>query len=372
MSEFEKKETGAPASRGGDVRDASVASDARPFDALKNQTVAKYLLIALVSVAVIVAAVAAMVVSSKRAETAAALAEKAESEAAKAKSVAKTAAANAAAEDAKARAKEAEAKAAADNRKAKASEAEVAKEAAAKAESDRKAAIENRAAREAEAAKARDTREAAKIAAETAASEKAKAVESAKAEKAAAEKAAYELETEKIRSEASIAEAKRLENLKIDYQTWASNLREKEQELLERERALTPEKTITDLPGGGLEDTVIDADGNVRKQVKVVYRAEDDKTLPRSSRQLAKTLRELDEMASNETSRVRAAIVTPLEKEYAQALKEDRVLDANYIADAIKLLYPDWKFTVEETKETEGTEETEQDLTTKGNNETNL
>ncbi len=325
------------------------------------------------AIAVIVAAVAAIVVSSKRAETATALAEKAANEAAKAKAVAKTAAANAAAEEAKARAKEAEAKAAEDNRKAKKLEAEAANEAAKKAESDRQAEAERRAAKEAEASAARDTREAAKAKSDAAASEKAKAAAEAKAEQHKADKAAYEKETERLRSERVIADAKKLELGKIDFETWASNLREWEQDLTDRERALTPEKTITDLNwAGGMEDSVFDEDGKLCKRAKVVYRAEDDKTLPRSSRELAKAERELGEMASNETARVRAAIVTPMEREYAQALKEDRVLDANYIADAIKLLYPDWKFTVEEAKETEGTKESEQDLTTKGNNETNL
>ncbi len=334
----------------------------------------KYSLIALVAVAVIVAAVAVMVVSSKRAETATALAEKAANETAKAKAEQKMAEANAAAEKAKERTAADTAKTAAENRKAKEAEAAAAAEASKKAEADCKAAAENRKAKEAIAATAHDNRvaEADRKAASEATARA--AAEKAKAKKYEEAKAAYVKETERLRSERDMAEVKKLELLKVDFQTWASNLREKERELEDRERALTPEKTIVDLNwAGGMEDSVFDANGNLCKQPKKApCRVEDDPMLPRSSRQLAKSLRELDEMASNETARVRAAIVTPLEKEYVAARKDDRVLDANYIADAIRLLYPDWKYKGEETKETKGTEETKQDLNMKGNNEANL
>ena len=318
----------------------------------------KYALIALVAVAVIVAAVAAIVVSSKRAEVAAAMAEKAASDEARARSERKTAESNERAAANQKAAKDAEAKAAEDNRKTAEAEREAERLAVERADLELKAETKRLVANEAEAAIKHDEAEAERLRNDTATNETAKVEAEARAKEAVAKTAADNLKAKEIEKALAEDRKTRYEAWENDLLTLASELRDKERELEERERALAPERTITDLLGGDMEDTVFDENGNVCKKPKVAYRAEDDPKLPRSSRELAKAERELDEMASNETARVRAAIVTPLEKEYAQARKEDRVLDANYIADAIKLLYPDW----EEPKGTEGTKETEQDL----------
>ena len=366
MIDFEKKETGAPASRQGDVSDVRVVSDARPanngaspdFDNRKieksknrkmsrqvNPVYFKSALIALVAVAVIVAAIAAMVVSSKRAAEANAVAERAAAAAEKVQAELKTAEKAAAGEEAKARAKEADAKAAADNLKAK--EAEAKKSALEKetAALEREKAAELRKARDAEADAAKENRLAEKAKAEAALAEKQKADALAKAERAKADKAAEETAYEKLRSEKTIAEAKLLELRKTDFETLARDLREWQQDLEERERAITPEKTITDLNwAGGAEDSVIDADGTVRKKAKVPYLAENDRTLPCETRALAKAERLLQEAHDDGVTVVRSHLTASIERLYAQALKEDRVVDANYYRDVLKSLDPDWTF----------------------------
>lgn len=308
-----------------------------------------------VALAVLAAAGAAIVVSVNRSSEAQARAEAEAAAAEKATALAKAAAKTSEAEDAKARAAEAAREQAKEDRAAKEAaaeqaraEAEAAKERRAQAEAQRKQA-------EAEAETAKEKRLAAKLKSEAAADEKAKAVAVQKAEDAKAEAAADALATEKLRSEKVIAEAKLLELRKIDFETLERDLREWRQDLEERERALQPEKTVTDLAwAGGMEDTIIDAEGNVRKQEKKPYRAEDDRTLPRSTRRLARAERLADEAAAAEAAQVRTAIVAALERLYVAALKEDRVLDADYFRTALKSLYPDWEFKGEDPKQQTG------------------
>ncbi len=331
------------ASRGGDVSDVRGVSDARPLGALKNQAFFKAALIALVAIAVVVAAVAAMVVSSKRAAEANAVAERAAAEAEKAQAARKAAEKAAAAEEAKARAAEAEKAKAVELRKANEAEKEKAALEKERAALEREKAVELRKARDAEADAAKESRLAEKAKAEAALAEKQKADALARAEKAKAEKAAEETAYEKLRSEKTIAEAKLLELRKTDFETLARDLREWQQDLEERERAITPEKTVTDLNwAGGTEDSVIDADGTVRKKAKVPYLAENDRTLPRETRALAKAERLLQEAHDDGVTVVRSHLTASIERLYAQALKEDRVVDANYYRDVLKSLDPDW------------------------------
>ena len=215
-----------------------------------------------------------------------------------------------------------------------------------------KAESENRLAKEAAARLAEAERETAVLKAKTAADtakavadekEKAKAFENAEAHKAAAE--ADKLAAEKLRSEKVIAEAKMLELSKIEFAAWQRDLLELEQSLNEREMALKPEKTIADLAWvGGGEDVVVDKDGTLKKQVKKHYLAENDKALPYETRRLAKRERLIAEAQKRDAEKVREIIVSRIEKLYVEALKEDRIVDAEYYKENLKCLYPDWEF----------------------------
>lgn len=304
-----------------------------------------------VSLAVIAGAVAYIMDGMSREECARAEAEKA--------------AAIEAAAEAEARAARAEAEKAADEKRAAEQNAKAqkdAKEAAeieAKAQSDAKiAARENAKAKadqlkaaeiEREAAQERRKAEADRLKASEADKAVALARENAEALKAQAE--ADRLETEKLRSEKVIAEAKALELLKIDFATWQRDLTELEKELNELERALKPEKTIADLAWvGGGEDMEVGEDGVVKVKNRREYRAEDDMTLPRSSRDLARTERRISESTAENTAQVRSRIIKCLESMYVAALKEDRIVDADFYRASLKSLYPDWEFKPEEDK----------------------
>ena len=316
------------------------------------------------SLAVIAAAVSAAVVYVNRT--------KAELARADAEAEAATAAADA--EAAKARTSEKYAVAAAEKRRAaeanqKASEE--AKEKArierakaadeAKAAADKKAAAEASAkAERAKADAARAARDEAKAKAEAAKAEQATAKENAAAEEAKAEAEAARRDMEKLKADKVIAEAKLLELQKIDFETLARDLSEWKADLEERERALQPEKTVADLAwAGGMEDTIIDADGNVKKQEKVVYNAETDRTIPRESRRLAREERLVSEDFDKRSAEVRTTVVGALEALYRQALVEDRVVDANYYRANLKSLYPDWEFTLDDSAEKTNSKEGE-------------
>ena len=279
------------------------------------------------------------------------LAEAKEADAAKAESVRKTEKAAAEKAEAEKRAAEANARAQADAKEA----ARLEKEAA---ELKLKADGENSRAKEAAAKAAEAEREKAKLnakaaadAARTAADEKEKAKALANAEVAKAEAEADRLAAEKLRSEKVIAEAKALELQKIDFETWQRNLVELKQELEERERALEPEKTIADLAWvGGMDDKVVAADGTLKTVKKEKYLAENDRKLPKATRRLAKTERILSEAESGHVGAVRTNIVMTLEKLYVEAIKDDRVVDAEYYKANLKSLYPDWEFKSESNK----------------------
>ncbi len=306
----------------------------------------KILSVAAVSLAVVAAAVAAIVVSVNRSSEAQARAETEAAAAEKAMALAKAATKTAESEAAKTRAAEAGLEAAKETRAANAAAAEKAKAESEVAAAKRAQAEDLRKKAEADAEAAKENRLAAKLKAEAAAAEKAKAMALQKAEAAKAEAAADQLAVEKLRSEKVIAEAKLLELRKIDFETAERDLREWRQDLEERERALVPEKTVADLAwAGGMEDTVIDSEGNVRKQTKKPYRAEDDRSLPRATRNLARVEREVSETAAQEVARTRAAVVVALERLYVAALADDRVVDADYYRKVLKALYPDWTFT---------------------------
>ena len=308
----------------------------------------KTITIAAVSLAVVVAAIAAIVVSANRADEAKAYAEAEAAADDAAKAEEKTARAQKEAETAKLKTAEANAAAKADER--------AAAEANARAQADEKAAAaDNKAAAEANAAAerekadaARAVRDAAKATNETARIELQRTKEVAAAEQAKADAEAAKLAQEKLKADRIIAEAKALELRKIDYETLERDLLEWKIDLEERERALRPEKTIADLAwAGGMEDTIIDEKGNLKKQVKTVYDPEKDMELPEQSRRLAKTERKIREKQDAAGADARAKILKSMEKLYVDALREGRVIDSDFYKKSILSMYPDWKFTAE-------------------------
>ena len=310
----------------------------------------KHISIIAVCLAVIAAGTAAVVVSVKRSDEAKAYAEAEASAADKAAAVAKKAAKETEAESEKRRAAEQKAKAAADELAAQ----KLAKEKAtieAKAAADNKVASEANAKAEREKADAaRAARDEAKAKAEQAKAEQLKAREQASAEAARAEAEASKLAQEKLKADKIVAEAKLLELRKTDFVTLERELLAWKQDLEERERALQPEKTIADLSwAGGTEDTIIDADGNVKKQEKKVYDPEKDMSIPSESRKLARTSRIVREKHAKMAGETRDSVVTSLEALYVAALKDGRTVDAEFYRQSLLSMYPDWKFKGEGT-----------------------
>ena len=312
----------------------------------------KSITIVAVSLAVIVAAIAAIVVSANRADEAKAYAEAEAAQADQAAAEAKTERAQTDAEIAKRQAAEANAKAKADERAA-AEANERAKTAEQAAAADKTAAAEaNADAEEVKAVAARAIRDAAKLTNDTARVERERAKEAAVAEQAKADAEAAKLAQEKLKADRIIAEAKALELRKIDYETLERDLLEWKLDLEERERALKPEKTIADLEwAGGMDDTIIDEKGNVTKQIKKVYDPEKDMELPAESRRLARKNRKLREAQDAKIANTRETVVKAIEKLYVSALKEGRVIDADFYKKNILIMYPDWKFQGEQKVE---------------------
>ena len=244
---------------------------------------------------------------------------------------------------------------------AEASEKAAAANAAAK-EAEERTAVENRKAAEASAAEAKSRADearsrAAEAKAAAAAARDAKDAEAAKAEaeEAKAKTAADKLAADKVKAEKILAEAKLLELRRIDFETIERELAEWRRDLEERERALTPEKTIADLAwAGGQEDSVLDENGNVTKKTKEPYLVENDRSLPRASRSLAKAEREMREELAAQTEATRDSLVASLEKLYIAAVKEDRVTDADFYRRSIRSLSPTWRLGVDAVKSEEG------------------
>lgn len=223
-------------------------------------------------------------------------------------------------------------------------------EAKAAEEKAKAAAAESSAAAE-KAKEAAAVRDAEKARAETARLEKEKAEALAKAEAAKAEAAANALAKEKAAGERVIAEAKALELRQIDFATMAQQLAELKQELDEREAALRPEKTITDLVWLPDEETEVTADGKVKPKKKEPYLAEKDRSLPPETRALAKTARLVAQDEKERADITRAKVVKDLESLYVAAIRADSPVDAEYYRQVILSLYPDWKYAGEATDE---------------------
>ena len=311
-----------------------------------NKNLISYILL---GVTIIAAAVTMIVVSNNRATAAKAKAEAAASAEAQAEAEKKTAQANAAAEADKRRAAEADEKAAADRLAAEklAKETAILKEREAAARAEAESAAAEKSALEAKAAQA--NREAAKLQADAARDEKLKVEALRKSEEAKAAAEEAKRQTEALKDEKIIAEAKLLELQKINFEEFQQTLLEWKQDLEEREAALKPEKTIADLAWvGATDDMVVDEKGNLKRIERQEYRAENDRSLSAETRTLAKVSRERDEAEQAVAETVRSTILTTIEPLYVQAIKEDRVTDAEFYRKSIQALYPDWEFKLEE------------------------
>ena len=314
----------------------------------------KHISIIAVCLAVIAAGTAAVVVSINRSNEAKAYAEAEASAADAAAAEAKKTAKETEAESEKRRTAEQNAKAKADELAAQKLKNETAK-VDAKAAADSKAAAEANAKAEREKADAvRAERDKAKALAETAKAEQLKAREQAAAAAAKAAEETAILEREKLKADKILAEAKLLELRKTDFATLEHELLAWKLDLEERERALQPEKTIADLSwAGGKEDTIIDADGNVKKQEKKAYDPEKDLSLSPESRKLARAERIVRGKHEARAGATRDSIVTSLEALYVAALKGGRPIDAEFYRQSLLSMYPDWKFNAANEKQDE-------------------
>ena len=305
---------------------------------------AKIVSILAICVAVIVAGVSGVVISMQRADAARAAADKAASEETIASKRAReaeieraTAAQNARTAEAKAASEKAALAAAeAENEKLKlenenlASKKALAAEERAKADAEAKRAADLKAAKDAELKAAKENADAERAKAQAAADELARAE---------ATKAIREAETLKLK--VSMAE---LAAEKQRYEELNAELLDYQKELDERERALRPDKTIADVSWLPDDDLDIDENGRPRPKKKKPYLAEDDPNLTTETRELAKASRiraQTDGILAKDS---RTRVVAPLEKLYVAAVKEGRIVDAEYYRQVLKSMYPDWEF----------------------------
>ena len=238
---------------------------------------------------------------------------------------------------------EAEAKkAAADAEKAK-TDLEIASEAAKRAEAEKLKALAEAEKAKALAEEAAARRVIAKAEQEKAKADAAKAKADAEAEASKALAAQAELDKVKIASEKVLAEKALLDARISDIEDMERELLDFKRTLDERERALKPELTVRDIASADKksEATAIGA--------KLLD--ENDLSLPRESRTLAKAKRISLEAEAELLASMRTNTVQRLEKLYVTALVEDRVVDAEFYKNQIKAMYPDWKFTKKEKEE---------------------
>ena len=305
---------------------------------------AKIVSIIAICAAVIAAGISGVVISMQRADAARAAADKAASEETIATKKAReaeleraTAAQNAREAEAKAESEKAALAAAeAENEKLKLENQNLAEKRALAAEERAKADAEAKKAADLKAAKDAEL----KIAKENADAERSKAQAVAdELARAEATKAIREAETLKLKVSMSelAAEKQRYEELNaelLDYQ----------KELDERERALRPEKTIADLSWLPDEDTEVDENGRARPRKKEPKLPENDPTLSKGTRELAKANRIRAQADGILAEDARARVVAPIEKLYVAAVKDGRIVDAEYYRQVLKSMYPDWEY----------------------------
>lgn len=302
------------------------------------------------AVALVVASAATAYVFYSRGEEARLLALKAESDEEAARLALKKAKTEESAAKAREESARLEALAAAENRKASeaaseaaAFDAERAKSEAAIQEAAKIAARENSAAAIAE----RDAKKSLAAAAKDAA-EKARAEESAETARLAAAQAA--LEKERLSSGRVIAEAKLFEARQIDLAALERDLLEFKAALDERERALRPEKTTADLQWvGEREPDLIGGDTNRVKRAEKPA-PENDPSLPRATRELSRVLRAVSESSAEREEETKRVAYSRLERLRERAVREDRMIDADYYRKCIESMYPGFDGRMKEQK----------------------
>lgn len=207
-------------------------------------------------------------------------------------------------------------------------EAEKAKAEAEKAKAEKAKAAELARAEEARAAAERQETERVRLQAE------------ADAKAAAARQKLAETETEKVRisSERILAEAK-LAELR------SRNLDERERLILAaaaeveaQRQALRDEKemTIKDLVTTGSDQSEAKEEGPALP--------ENDRTLPRETRALARSERISGERLEAVRTQTRNDVVQRFERLYLDAIREDRISDATFYRKELKRMYPDWEY----------------------------
>ncbi len=218
----------------------------------------------------------------------------------------------------------------------KAAEVEVASQLAASENLKLKSRIaeDERMTAEAKAKESSDVR--AKAEAELSCAKALKDAENAKLKTAEAEvvvsenqRAKAEAETLKLRH--SLAE---LDGLKSEYDARIAEMDALTRDLEEMKRALTPERTISDLMTVGDEESVI--------TTKVAE--EDDKNTPNGKRELIKAEKELAFIRSEIQDNVRELRIAKLVDLMKAAIKADKVVEAKYYYRAIREMYPDWEY----------------------------
>ncbi len=308
------------------------------------------------AVALVVAGVCGVVVFNKREAVARAEAAKAESRASAEKFAARKAQSDENAEAQRAAAaKERRMAAEADAAKARA-EADLQREAARKAEADATIQKELRAKADAEAARMEAERESKKQEADIVRADADRKRYEANMEIARAMEADRLAKKKCAEADALANQVKLFEYAKLDLQRVAEELNERLAAVEEREAALRPEKTISDFVSK--EDMVFDSNGVARVVQKLPRLPENDKSIPVESRELAKATRLLSEARAEREKAARSEFVKRMERLYEEAVKADRVVDAQYYGRVIRSCYPDWKFgETQRNKEKEKKEE---------------
>ena len=207
-------------------------------------------------------------------------------------------------------------------------EAEKAKAEAEKAKAEKAKAAELARAEEARAAAERQETERVRLQAEAA------------AKAAAARQKLAETETEKVRisSERILAEAKLAELRSRSLDERERLILAAAAEVEAQRQALRAEKemTIKDLGTTGSDPAEAKEEGPVLP--------ENDRTLPRESRALARSERMSAERLDAIRTHSHCDVVQRFERLYLDAIREDRISDATFYRKELKRMYPDWEY----------------------------
>ncbi|MGN0854636.1 MAG: hypothetical protein ACI4R9_03840 [Kiritimatiellia bacterium] len=297
----------------------------------------KSITIILLCATVLASAVAGVVCMNKREAAARAARDRAEAAADAAREAARKAEADQATAEAKLALEKKAAATAEENRRAAETKLESDREqrrlaeekkAAAEVERDRAKAAAQEAADRKAAEKAREA--AAQLALETAKAEAQKAA-------LAAQAAADALAREKAIADRTVAEAKLLELKRIDFETLERDLLDFKRDLDAREAALRPEKTVKDLVTTGTAAEEV-------KEPEGPPLPENDMSLSRGARALARAERLRDERTAQRLAACKAETIRALERLYVSSIRADRMTDADFYRTTLKNLYPDWEY----------------------------